>query len=117
MLEPYSDDPKNTGLMVTPQEAIYAWAKKATDGDRQSYTNCRRMASTILGCRPGCGSLEILQRARSRNHNTVSWIEVFGRSGQDLARAFALHAVSVYRTARRGRAHRATWDLIAMGRK
>ncbi|MBZ5554246.1 MAG: amidohydrolase [Acidobacteriia bacterium] len=39
MLEPYSDDPKNTGLMVTPQEAIYAWAKKATDGGFQVNTH------------------------------------------------------------------------------
>ncbi|MBZ5534348.1 MAG: amidohydrolase [Acidobacteriia bacterium] len=39
MLEPYSDDPKNTGLMVTPKEAIYAWAKKATDGGFQVNTH------------------------------------------------------------------------------
>jgi predicted amidohydrolase YtcJ len=35
MLEPYSDDAKNSGLMVTPPETIYAWAKKATDGGFQ----------------------------------------------------------------------------------
>jgi chromosomal replication initiation ATPase DnaA len=49
--------------------------------------------------------------ARARDGLAYLWIEVLGRSGADLARALALHAASVYRAARRGRAHRATWDL------
>jgi hypothetical protein len=49
---------------------------------------------------------------RARDGLAYLWVEVFGRSGQDLARALALHAVSVYRAARRGWAHRATWDPI-----
>jgi predicted amidohydrolase YtcJ len=39
LLDPYHDDPKNIGLMVTPREAIYAWAKKATDGGFQVNTH------------------------------------------------------------------------------
>jgi len=54
--------------------------------------------------------------ARARDGLAYVWIEVLGHSGQDLARALRLHPVSVYRAARRGRAHRATWDPIAMGR-
>jgi hypothetical protein len=54
--------------------------------------------------------------ARARDGLAYLWVEVLGRSGQDLARALALHPVSVYRAARRGRAHRATRDPITMGR-
>jgi predicted amidohydrolase YtcJ len=39
MMEPYSDDPKNIGLILTPQEAIYFWAKQATDGGFQVNTH------------------------------------------------------------------------------
>lgn len=39
MLQPYSDDPKNSGLMVTNKDSIYAWAKKATDGNFQVNTH------------------------------------------------------------------------------
>ncbi len=39
MLEPYSDDPGNRGLMVTPPDAIYFWAKRATDGGFQVNTH------------------------------------------------------------------------------
>ena len=54
--------------------------------------------------------------ARARDGLAYLWIEVLGRSGQDLARALSLHPVSMYRAARRGRANRATWDPIAMGK-
>ena len=39
MLQPYSDDPGNRGFMVTPPEAIYFWAKRATDGGFQVNTH------------------------------------------------------------------------------
>ncbi len=39
MLAPYSDDPDNRGLMVTSPEAIYFWAKRATDGGFQVNTH------------------------------------------------------------------------------
>lgn len=53
--------------------------------------------------------------ARVRDGLAYLWIDVLGRSGQDLARALALHPVSVYRSARRGRVHRATWDPVVQG--
>ncbi len=52
--------------------------------------------------------------ARVRDGLAYLWIDVLGRSGADLARVLALHAVSVYRAARRGRAHHATWDPIVI---
>ncbi len=55
--------------------------------------------------------------AQARDGLAYLWVEVLGHSGQDLARALALHAVSVYRAARRGRAHRATWDPLVMRKR
>jgi putative transposase len=52
--------------------------------------------------------------SRARDGLAYLWIEVLGRSGADLARVLALHAVSAYRAARRGRAHRTTWDPLVM---
>lgn len=39
LIEPYSDDPSNRGLMVTSKDMIYAWAKKATNGGFQVNTH------------------------------------------------------------------------------
>lgn len=50
--------------------------------------------------------------ARARDGLAYLWVEVLGRSGRTLARELALHPVSVYRAARRGRAHRAAWDRL-----
>jgi REP element-mobilizing transposase RayT len=47
---------------------------------------------------------------RARDGLAYLWIEFLGRSGHDLARALALHPVSVYRAARRGRTHGKEWD-------
>jgi REP element-mobilizing transposase RayT len=50
--------------------------------------------------------------ARARDGLAYLWVEVLGRSGHALARAVALHPVSVYRAARRGRAHQALWNPL-----
>jgi REP element-mobilizing transposase RayT len=50
--------------------------------------------------------------ARARDGLAYLWVEVLGHSGQALARALALHPVSVYRAARRGRARRGEWDRL-----
>jgi hypothetical protein len=50
--------------------------------------------------------------ARARDGLAYLWVEVLGHSGQALARALALHPVSIYRAARRGRAHRNEWDRL-----
>ncbi|MDD5543720.1 MAG: amidohydrolase [Acidobacteriia bacterium] len=39
MLQPYSDDPGNSGWMVMSKNLIYEWAKKATDGGFQVNTH------------------------------------------------------------------------------
>jgi REP element-mobilizing transposase RayT len=49
---------------------------------------------------------------RARDGLAYLWIEVLGHSGGDLARTLALHAVSVYRAARRGRENRSDWDIV-----
>ncbi len=51
--------------------------------------------------------------ARARDGLAYLWVEVLGHSGRALAQALALHPVSVYRAARRGRAHRREWDPLA----
>jgi len=50
--------------------------------------------------------------ARARDGLAYLWVEVLGHSGQTLARALALHPVSVYRAARRGQEERAKWELL-----
>jgi len=50
--------------------------------------------------------------ARARDGLAYLWVEVLGHSGQALARALALHPVSVYRAARRGQEQRATWERL-----
>jgi hypothetical protein len=52
--------------------------------------------------------------AQARDGLAYLWVEVLGHSGQALARALALHPVSVCRAARRGRAHRAEWDRLVV---
>jgi REP element-mobilizing transposase RayT len=52
--------------------------------------------------------------AQARDGLAYLWVEVLGRSGHALASAVALHPVSVYRAARRGRAHQALWDRIVI---
>lgn len=39
LLDPYSDEPQNRGLMVTPEQTIYQWAKRATDAGFQVNTH------------------------------------------------------------------------------
>jgi REP element-mobilizing transposase RayT len=46
---------------------------------------------------------------RARDGVAYLWVEVLGRSGHALARALALHPVSIYRAAWRGRAHKDLW--------
>ena len=50
--------------------------------------------------------------ARARDGLAYLWVEGLGRSGHTLARAVALHPVSVYRAAWRGRKHREAWDRV-----
>ena len=54
--------------------------------------------------------------ARARDGLAYLWVDVLGRSGHDLARALALHAVSVYRAARRGQTHQARWNPVVRGK-
>jgi hypothetical protein len=49
---------------------------------------------------------------RARDGLAYLWVEVLGHSGLALARALALHPVSVYRAAQRGRAQRSEWDRL-----
>lgn len=49
---------------------------------------------------------------RVRDGLAYLWLEVLGRSGRGLADALGLQPVSVYRAARRGRAHRAEWARL-----
>ncbi|MFI5174544.1 MAG: amidohydrolase [Terriglobia bacterium] len=60
LLEPYSDDPKNSGWMVTPQETLYAWAKKATDGGFQVNTHA-------IGDRANRAWLDVVTRLEEAN--------------------------------------------------
>jgi hypothetical protein len=50
--------------------------------------------------------------ARARDGLAYLWVDALGRSGHALARALALHPVSAYRAARRGRAQRSLWDPL-----
>ena len=50
--------------------------------------------------------------AQARDGLAYLWVEFLGHSGQTLARALALHPVSVYRAARRGQEQRAKWERL-----
>jgi predicted amidohydrolase YtcJ len=60
MLEPYSDDPDNRGLMVTSPEAMYFWAKRATDGGFQVNTHA-------IGDRASRVWLDVVERLEREN--------------------------------------------------
>lgn len=60
MWEPYSDDPKNRGLMVTSPEAIYFWSKKATDQGFQVNTHA-------IGDRANHIWLDVIERLEKEN--------------------------------------------------
>jgi putative transposase len=49
---------------------------------------------------------------RARDGLAYLWVDVLGRSGEELARVLGLHAVSVYRAARRARERRIEWDHL-----
>jgi putative transposase len=66
-----------------------------------------QIAPTALA---GAGRFRAVTRAR--DGLAYLWEDVLGRSGHILAQALGIHPVSVYRAARRGRAHRTLWDRL-----
>lgn len=50
---------------------------------------------------------------RARDGLAYIWVELLGRSGEELARVLRIHAVSVYRAARRGCAQGRQWEGCA----
>jgi len=63
-------------------------------------------------CKSFAGGGRARALARARDGLAYLWVEFLGHSGQTLARALALHPVSVYRAARRGQEQRAKWERL-----